>query len=127
MSKLGLWDKFPPGYLPNWLEDSAWNSKATGLYPHEGSSTQWEDVLKQLKDFSPDYRAILVSVIEQQSQGALSEIQAQSLQLLAQNNTFTVTAGQQIHFDLGPSYVFYKIVSAISLAQELAQKFPDSN
>jgi len=127
MSKLGLWDKFPPGYLPNWLEDSAWNSKATGLYPHEGSSTQWEDVLKQLKDFSPDYRAILVSVIEQQSQGALSEIQAQSLQLLAQNNTFTVTTGQQIHFDLGPSYVFYKIVSAISLAQELAQKFPDSN
>ncbi len=124
MSKIALWDKFPPGYLPTWLEDSAWNAKATGLYPHEGASTNWESLLDQLGSFPSDNRSILVSVISKQCEGLLSPTQLNSLAKLVDNETFTVTTGQQIHFDLGPAYVFYKISSAIALAQELNFRYP---
>lgn len=124
MSNIALWDKFPPGYLPNWLEDSAWSTKATGLYPQEGSSTNWELLLDQLSKFPSENRSVLVSVIEKQCDGLLSPSQVVALNKLAANQTFTVTTGQQIHFDLGPSYVFFKISSAIALANELQLRFP---
>jgi len=124
MSNIALWDKFPPRYLPTWLEDSAWSTKATGLYPQEGASTNWEILLDQLSKFPSENRSVLVSVIEKQCDGLLSPSQVNALNKLAANQTFTVTTGQQIHFDLGPSYVFFKISSAIVLAQELNLRFP---
>ena len=88
MSNIALWDKFPPGYLPNWLEDSAWSTKATGLYPQEGSSTNWELLLDQLSKFPSENRSVLVSVIEKQSDGLLSPSQVVALDKLAESDLY---------------------------------------
>ena len=125
MTQVALWDSFPPGFLPDWLNDSAWKGKETGLYPFEGSSTDWDSLLQNAVNFSTEMRSILVSVIQKQSNHWLSSAQKQSLQILSQTNAFTVTTGQQLHFDLGPAYVFFKITSAISLANDLQLMYPN--
>lgn len=48
-----------------------------------------------------------------------------NLDLISQENTFTVTTGHQICLFTGPLYSIYKIVSTISLAEELTLKFPE--
>ncbi len=124
MTQIAVWDNVPAGYLASWLENSAWKGIPTGLYPYEGSATQWKELLEQGLKFSPEIRQSLVSVMSEQSKGMLSSTQHNSLQLLSQSTTFTVTTGQQIHFDLGPAYVFFKITSAITLCTDLKQQYP---
>ncbi len=51
----------------------------------------------------------------------------ENIALLAKDNTFTVTTGHQLNLFTGPLYYIYKIVTVIKLAQELKQKYPDSN
>lgn len=46
---------------------------------------------------------------------------------LADDRTFTITTGHQLNIFTGPLYFIYKIVTAINLAGELKQKFPDYN
>lgn len=73
-------------------------------------------------------RQILVDVLKQQylhikpSQAVTSNIN-----LLADENTFTVTTGHQLNLFTGPLYFIYKIVTTINLAIELKIKFPDKN
>lgn len=42
-------------------------------------------------------------------------------------DTYTVTTGHQLNIFAGPLYFIYKIVTAIKLAQQLKQQFPDKN
>ena len=50
-----------------------------------------------------------------------------NINLLQEENTFTVTTGHQLNLFTGPLYFLYKIVSAINLAKELKTKFPSDN
>lgn len=49
------------------------------------------------------------------------------LNLLRQNNTFTVTTGHQLNLFTGPLYFFYKIIATINLCEELSLLNPDYN
>ena len=49
---------------------------------------------------------------------------ARQIESLADENCFTITTGQQIHFGLGPMYVLYKIWNTLALAKELKAHFP---
>ena len=122
-----VWDNIPPGFLPQWLNDSAWNGKPTGLYSQEGSSANWDVIVQQANQFSEKNRAVLFSTLQKQTHTWLSVTQQESLQLLQHSNTFTVTTGQQLHFDLGPAYVLFKITSAIALSKDLKRRFPHLN
>ena len=51
----------------------------------------------------------------------------QNIGLLRQGNTFTVTTGHQLNLFTGPLYFLYKIVSAINLAKQLKEAYPDYN
>lgn len=50
---------------------------------------------------------------------------ATNLDLLAQDNTFTVTTGHQLNIFTGPLYFIFKIMSAIRLAKDLKAAYPD--
>ncbi|GAB3935389.1 bacillithiol biosynthesis cysteine-adding enzyme BshC [Mucilaginibacter myungsuensis] len=50
-----------------------------------------------------------------------------NIELLKQDNTFTITTGHQLNIFAGPLYFIYKIVTAIKLARQLKDKFPDKN
>jgi len=51
----------------------------------------------------------------------------QNINLLAQENTFTVTTGHQLNIFTGPLYFIFKIISAIKLCQSLKTNFPSLN
>ena len=48
-----------------------------------------------------------------------------NINLLHNNDTFTVTTGHQLNLFTGPLYFIYKIVSCLDLADQLQQKYPD--
>ena len=51
----------------------------------------------------------------------------QNIEDLRLPNTYTITTGHQLNIFAGPLYFIYKIVTAIKLAQQLKQQFPDKN
>ena len=51
----------------------------------------------------------------------------ENINLLADDRTFTITTGHQLNIFTGPLYFIYKIVTAIKLAADLKQRFPDYN
>lgn len=82
----------------------------------------------QLKSekFSLDKRQVLKDVLEKQYSGIqLTENQSTHLDLLLQENTFTVTTGHQLNLFTGPAFFIYKILQTIKLAGDLNEKYPD--
>ncbi len=76
-------------------------------------------------------RSLLAQVITEQynkpgnpEMPHLSTVQA-NIDLLKDDNTFTVTTGHQLNIFTGPLYFLYKIVTAIKLCRQLEEGFPD--
>lgn len=76
----------------------------------------------KLKKFS--HRVVLTDTLKRQYAGTENPPE---LELLLQENTFTVTTGHQLNIFTGPLYVIYKIVSTINLARQLKTSFPGYN
>ncbi len=51
----------------------------------------------------------------------------ENIELLKNDNCFTVTTGHQLNLFTGPLYFIYKIVSTINLAKELNEKYPKND
>ena len=49
------------------------------------------------------------------------------ISLLKESGTYTITTGHQLNIFAGPLYFIYKIVTAIKLARQLKETFPDKN
>jgi len=49
---------------------------------------------------------------------------SQNIELLLDENTYTITTGHQLNIFTGPLYFIYKIVTAIRLASDLKEAFP---
>jgi len=78
--------------------------------------------------FSLQTRITLYNALKVQYQNAdISEKTGVNLDLLQQENTFTITTGHQLNLFTGPLYFLYKIISTINLCEELSEKFPDKN
>ena len=76
--------------------------------------------------YSPEARQRLVTALRQQYAqlpDAHPAVRA-NLDLLEKNMTFTVTTGHQLNLFTGPLYFIYKIVSAIKLARQLKEQYP---
>jgi bacillithiol biosynthesis cysteine-adding enzyme BshC len=50
-----------------------------------------------------------------------------NIELIKQQNTFTITTGHQLNLFTGPLYFLYKIISTINLSEELSEKFPEQH
>ena len=96
-----------------------------GNYPNlENSQNQ----IKLKKDsYSKKSRKILVNSLNAQyaKQFPKKEV-SKNLELLANENTFTVTTGHQLCLMTGPLYFIYKIISTINLCKQLKIKNPES-
>ncbi|MEO8795667.1 MAG: bacillithiol biosynthesis cysteine-adding enzyme BshC [Daejeonella sp.] len=84
------------------------------------------------------YSSILNRIPQVQNSGNFSENESpnsssyfekveENISLLEDENTFTVTTGHQLNIFTGPLYFIFKIVTAIKLASDLKNKFPDKN
>ncbi len=73
-------------------------------------------------------REVLVNTLRQQYQGlSLSHKVERNIQLLSQQNTFTVTTAHQPVIFMGPLYFAYKILHAVKLAEHLYKQMPQYN
>jgi len=74
-------------------------------------------------------RAVLAEVLTEQYNrtGNLTDAVTKNIELLKADNTYTITTGHQLNIFAGPLYFIYKIVTAIKLASQLKEKFPDKN
>lgn len=83
------------------------------------------------KDFESNKRSVLVEVLKEQYKQAdidlTDNLVGKNIAALNSKNTFTITAGQQIHAYLGPMFVAYKLLSAVALAAACVTKNPDNN
>lgn len=78
--------------------------------------------------FTDEKRKVLVEVLKDQY-GNLKDTEEtfKNVELLLEDNSFTVTTGHQLNLFTGPLYFLYKIVSAINLASELKKEYPNHN
>jgi bacillithiol synthase len=78
-------------------------------------------------------RELLTKVLTEQY-SAISQLTTNNSQQVKENiallkevNTYTITTGHQLNIFAGPLYFIYKIVTAIKLAKQLKEQFPDNN
>ncbi len=99
------------------------------LHPFYSFRPDFNGLQKAIKtrDFKGD-RANLVEVLSQQYQSIKANNYVKNnINLLANENTFTVTTGHQLNLFTGPLYFIYKIVTTINLAIELKIAHPEKN
>lgn len=120
--KTGFFSKIMIDYLDK-------NEKIAPFYHNfsdlEGFKNQ---IFEKQKSFELNTRKVLVEALQNQYQTfEISEKTKQNIELLKQENTFTVTTGHQLNLFTGPLYFLYKIISAINLAEKLSIEFPQEN
>ncbi len=97
-----------------------------GYYPSLKNLKEQMELKKRL--YPKKNRSILVEVLQKQYKNIETDISVEkNLELLAQDNTFTVTTGHQLCLMTGPLYFIYKIVSTINLCKQLKEAFPKCN
>lgn len=73
-------------------------------------------------------RALLVDALKEQYQGIeLTSKQQGNLNLLAEENTFTICTAHQPNIFTGHLYFIYKILHAVKIAADLSEKIPGAN
>lgn len=73
-------------------------------------------------------RSVLVKTLKKQNASVeLSDKTIANIDLLLSDDTFTVTTGHQLCLFTGPLYFLYKIISAINLADQLKEKYPNND
>jgi bacillithiol biosynthesis cysteine-adding enzyme BshC len=94
--------------------------------PYESSVLEWIDARK---DFPHEKRLLLKNTLASQYKkcGLYSDEIERRITLLEQSNTYTICTGQQVGLLLGPMYTTLKILSAVSLCDELTKRHPDKN
>lgn len=94
------------------------------FYQYSPTMDGFEKAVAERK-FSGD-RNLLVSCLQEQYAAITPGVDTcHQIELLADDRTFTITTGHQLNIFTGPLYFIYKIVTAINLAAELQQRFPD--
>ncbi|MDQ6471002.1 bacillithiol biosynthesis cysteine-adding enzyme BshC [Flavobacterium sp. LHD-80] len=87
-----------------------------------------KQIQEKQSNFDNRNRISLVETLKKQYQNIeLSDLTKQNIELLALENTFTVTTGHQLNLFSGPLYFLYKIISTINLTKELKSKYPSIN
>jgi len=80
------------------------------------------------RQFPDQSREVLCNLLSQQYASLpQSTAVSESIHLLRQANTFTVTTGHQLCVGSGPAFFVYKIISAIKLARQLKEANPERN
>ena len=96
------------------------------FYKYSPTFQGFETAIRERK-FSGN-RNLLVQILQKQYAGLdHTALVDTHINLLADERTFTITTGHQLNIFTGPLYFIYKIVTAIKLAAELKEKFPDYN
>lgn len=100
------------------------------FYAHQPVIDSYADAIKIKSNFSAEKRRILTEELAKTYEQFGVELEdtsavKQNITRLNNSNTFTITTGHQLCLLGGPMYVHFKIQSAIKLAAQLKQVYPD--
>ncbi|MAM28548.1 MAG: bacillithiol biosynthesis cysteine-adding enzyme BshC [Flavobacteriaceae bacterium] len=101
----------------------------TALTDFYGRFPKLENFKRQIEakkeTFTSESRNALVEQLKTQYKSfKISEATQQNIELLSEENTFTITTGHQLNLFTGPLYFLYKIFSVINLSEALKEKYP---
>lgn len=82
------------------------------------------DALTRKRAFPSDQRAVLVQQFRHQY-AAIGATPPASLDVLAQENSYTVTTGHQLCIYLGPLYTVLKAMTVMRLAEQMQSAYPE--
>lgn len=104
------------------------SSQVNPFYNHHISTKDFSTYLDKNK-FDYLNRPVLVKALQTQAKLAsnTSSSSFANIQLLENNNTYTITTGHQLCLFTGPLYFIYKIASTINLCKSLKENFSDKN
>ncbi len=87
-----------------------------------------EQIEEKKQSFSDENRKVLVNALENQyTSFSISQATQGNIELLKDENTFTIVTGHQLNLFTGPLYFLYKIISTINLTKVLREKYPEHN
>ncbi|MBE8727022.1 bacillithiol biosynthesis cysteine-adding enzyme BshC [Flavobacterium hungaricum] len=118
------------GYFSKLIQDYLdQKSELKPLYNHFPTLENFEkQIAEKEANFDNANRIPLVETLKKQYQHIeISDATKQNIELLALQNTFTLTTGHQLNLFSGPLYFLYKIISTINLTKELKLKYPSQN
>lgn len=115
------------GYFSKIITD--YLNQTENLKPFYGNFPKLENFRKQIQERKNCCnRTVLVNSLKQQYIDInATEFTLKNIDLLALENTFTVTTGHQLNLFTGHLYFIYKIISTINLTLELQNEFPAYN
>ena len=88
----------------------------------------YNQIEEKQKSYRLQTRLTLVEALKSQYKSVkATEKTIENIELLKEQNTFTITTGHQLNLFTGPLYFLYKIISTINLCEELSDKFPKQN
>ena len=98
-----------------------------GLYRYRPTPEGISEALEVRRTIATD-RVLLVEGLLRQYQklDPCNKVKA-NINALLQERTFTITTGHQLSLFTGPLYFFYKIATAIRLAEEMKKKHPEDH
>ncbi|MEG1024186.1 MAG: bacillithiol biosynthesis cysteine-adding enzyme BshC [Flavobacterium sp.] len=118
------------GYFSKLIQDYLeQKSELKPLYNHFPTLENFQkQIAEKTANFDNNNRIPLVETLKKQYQNIeISNSTKQNIELLALENTFTITTGHQLNLFSGPLYFLYKIISTINLTKELKAKYPSHN
>jgi bacillithiol biosynthesis cysteine-adding enzyme BshC len=90
--------------------------------------TEIENIVAQIKSAQKMDRKALVREIEAQYKSFVPNLKVvKNIELLQQENTFTITTAHQLNLFTGPLYYIFKILNTIRVAKDLKQIYPHYN
>ncbi|MBI1306248.1 MAG: bacillithiol biosynthesis cysteine-adding enzyme BshC [Bacteroidetes bacterium] len=106
------------------------DDKINDLLPEQDIS-KLMDMVSRNPHYSVSWRISLADVFTRQYSGItddeIPEIIRKNINLLKNQNSYTVTTGQQIHIFLGPLFMVYKALCCIEEARNLKNKYPHAD
>ena len=116
------------GYFSKMVTDYiAAEKKLKPFYKHAFSIEGIKGSINERKNFNTD-RKLLVSVLQKQYASVEAGIEvAKNIDLLQQENTFTICTAHQPNIFTGPLYFIYKILHVVKLAEQLKTALPENN
>ncbi len=95
------------------------------FYSYSLAEPDFRQIIDDKSKQSINRKALAEVLREQHASLSLSPLQQQHLELLEKENTFTITTGHQLVLFGGPLFTVYKILSTITLCQQLSERYPN--
>lgn len=112
-------------FSPTLLAYLADDEQLTSFYGQRPTLAGFKQQITEKQNFP--HRAVLTATLREQYGSLLahSPVVEDNIRSLADKKTFTVTTGHQLNIFTGPLYFIFKIVTAIRLAKDLKQAYPE--